>query len=136
RAITTLISLTLPHKKSSVRFLGGIVWRTMTWAYFQPPLPADPDGESEVDDEETPSSPSKTSVHTRDQYWKILGAVMTMGIGVSTVAALVGGETGEEETRRLFHVLELMMRKNIDSFKDAMQVITQLLSLSSVNPVF
>ncbi|KAI3616070.1 hypothetical protein WG66_014008 [Moniliophthora roreri] len=133
RTITTLVSLTLRHKRSSVRFLGGIVWRTMTWAYFQPPLPPDPDSESEVDDEEeSPSSPLKTSIHTQDQHWKILGAVMTMGIGVSTVAALVGGETGDEEMRRLFHVLELMMRKNIDSFKDAMQVITQLVSLSSV----
>ncbi|KAK7056957.1 hypothetical protein VNI00_002675 [Paramarasmius palmivorus] len=129
RTIIALVSLTLRHKKSSVRFIGGIAWRALTWAYFQPPLPPSPDGESEVEDDDPPSSPVKTA-HTPEQHRKILGAVVGMGVGVSTVAAIVGSETVEGDMRQVFHVLELMMRKGLDSFTDAMQVITQLVSFS------
>ncbi|KAG7088279.1 hypothetical protein E1B28_012292 [Marasmius oreades] len=129
RAITSLLSIPLRHKKSSIRCLACIVWRSLTWAHFQPAY-SDPDGESEVEGEDHKSQ--NQSCHTAANNWKILQAVLTMGTGTSILAACVGSgpETDDEGLRRVIQLLELMIRKNPDTLKDAMQVIIQLLSLS------
>ncbi|KAF9267296.1 hypothetical protein L218DRAFT_894410 [Marasmius fiardii PR-910] len=133
RAITSLLSIPLRHKKSSIRCLACIVWRSLAWAHFQQPYP-DSDGESEVDNEDDRNLalPQKTTCNPSVNSWKILQAVLAMGTGTSILAACVGSgpETDEEDLRRVIQLLEVMMRKSPDTMTDAMQVIIQLLSSS------
>lgn len=52
RVVMALFSLGMRHPKSSVRGLGCLAWRAMTWAYFRPPhvkltITTDTDDEAE-----------------------------------------------------------------------------------------
>ncbi|KAL0581176.1 hypothetical protein V5O48_000866 [Marasmius crinis-equi] len=127
RSISSLMSLTLRHKKSSVRCLTCIVWRTMTWAYFQPAFPGEQDLEGDEDNRSSPETDRAVATN-----WRILQVVLSMGAGTSLVAACIdaNSEADGDGLRRVIQTLEVMMRKSNDTLKDAMQVITQLLCLS------
>ncbi|KAF5330272.1 hypothetical protein D9758_014454 [Tetrapyrgos nigripes] len=133
RIIHTLLALPMRHKKSSVRALACVVWRCVTWAYYQPQLPSDPEGESETEDspQSSPSGSPKQGDSLRAALWKVVQSVVGMGSGVSTVAACVGSETGDDGLRRTFVVLGNMLSKNSE-FKDAMLIISQLVSLETL----
>ncbi|THV03879.1 hypothetical protein K435DRAFT_747426 [Dendrothele bispora CBS 962.96] len=128
RIITSLLALTMRHKKSSVRALACAVWRCVTWTYYQPLLPEDPDAEAEPED---PLSPTKTKGESRTALWRLIGSVVSMGSGVSTVAACVGSETGEDGLKHALQVLNQMIDKNTE-FKDAMRTIAQLVSFETL----
>ncbi|KAJ8080423.1 hypothetical protein PM082_017256 [Marasmius tenuissimus] len=129
RILSSLVSIPLRHKKSSVRCLACVVWRSLTWAYYQPPLPSDMNGESEVEED------SESAVCDRrlsDVHFKTLQSVLHLGAGTSLVAACVGScsEADERTLRRITQLLEAMIRKSTDTMKDAVQIITQLVCLS------
>jgi len=129
RIVTSLLALTMRHKKSSVRALACAVWRCVTWAYYQPSLPEDQDVETEL--EETSPTSEKKGETPRTALWKLIGSVVSMGSGVSTVAACIGSETGNDGLQRALQVLNQMIDKNTE-FKDAMRTISQLVSFETL----
>uniref|UniRef100_A0A8H7XPF0 Telomere-associated protein Rif1 N-terminal domain-containing protein n=1 Tax=Psilocybe cubensis TaxID=181762 RepID=A0A8H7XPF0_PSICU len=95
RIVSALLSLALRHKKSSVRALVCIAWRTVTWSYFQPPLIADTEeGEEEVikEDEEIAAEREMLD-HVKKVHCKVMMTVVDMQAGISTIAALLGEDT-------------------------------------------
>lgn len=132
RIVSTLLSLGMRHKKSSVRALCCVTWRPVAWAYFQPPLPVDPDeGEDEVDKEATDKITTK---QVRSVYLKVMKSVVEMQAGVSTIAGLLADKNGGTDEEALHHALEIlqtMTTKPGPSCKDAEETLRHMTSLPS-----
>ncbi|PPQ76516.1 hypothetical protein CVT26_013350 [Gymnopilus dilepis] len=133
RIVTTLISVGLRHKKSSVRSLCCATWRPIIWAYFQPPLPADPDeGEEEVDKEA--SKDKMTPAQVRGAYLKVVKSLLDRQAGISTVAAFLAKENGgmeEDALRQALEILEAMSRKDGEGCGDVEDALRHMTSLPS-----
>ncbi len=81
RIISALFQLPMRHKKNSVRGLLCVVWRVITWVYFQPRLP--------LSDELTSSTgATHRPVSTRENWWKFVKTIVSMHAGISTLTAL------------------------------------------------
>ncbi|CDO77824.1 hypothetical protein BN946_scf184689.g2 [Trametes cinnabarina] len=135
RTIMALFSLGMRHKKSSVRALGCLAWRTMIWAYFRPPhvrltIITDTDDESEE------SATEADLIEERTKYdevmrakFKYLLSVVDMGAGVNVVGAILGQELSDDmHVRGALRVLRVMSKRGGQTCKDAMDVARQLLS--------
>ncbi|THH29108.1 hypothetical protein EUX98_g5072 [Antrodiella citrinella] len=129
-----LFNVGLHHPKSSVRGLVTAVWRTMTWAYFTPPLMKLPSSDDEVEEEEDAEEDVDTQeAETRyGKLWKVLSGVTEMGNGVSSVGALLSTET-EDNLRRAVYVMKRMGRNGGAACKDAMDLVCQLVSQGAEN---
>lgn len=145
KCIVALSSLATRHPKSSVRSLACLIWRCMTWAYFQP-LPArlpveqdlSEDSQEAVQDSEDECSQDYTEEelrHCRQRMvagWKILSSVVEMGAGVSTIAALLGpslaGAESEKALRRALALLDDMSKRGGFSCREALLTVAQLVS--------
>lgn len=131
RMFTAHCSLAMRHKKSSIRALGCLTWRCITWTYFQPPLlTSDPDDE---EDEETPVStpvPDSPSENRRASWWKLVSGVIDMGAGISTIIGLLAESRAtscSEGLVPLVKILLSMVKKGGPSCVDALQIVKKLI---------
>ncbi|KAJ6621847.1 hypothetical protein B0H10DRAFT_2214900 [Mycena sp. CBHHK59/15] len=101
-------------KKQWVRNLAWAVWRSATWAYFQPLLPGNGEEESEVDEEATASQ----------------GRVIAESRERSTVAALLeeSDTSSEECLSRVAEVLKLMTSKGGVNARVAIETLERMVS--------
>ncbi|CCM01174.1 uncharacterized protein FIBRA_03222 [Fibroporia radiculosa] len=139
RSISALFSLGMRHQKSSVRALGCLSWRCMTWAYFHPPLEVptavseDDMVEDEEDIEAEEAEAAKQAYMKRmNTVWKVVQSVVDMGAGVTTIGALLSQEpTDELSLRRALGVLRGMSKKGGHTCKDALDAAVRLVGLES-----
>ncbi|KAF5382309.1 hypothetical protein D9757_008473 [Collybiopsis confluens] len=115
RAISSLLILTLRHKKVSVRKLACVVWRMVVWSWHQYILPSPADGDG------GPKRPAASQ-----SQWGLIETVLTWGVGVGTCYAIVGSELGSVELVRLDRIFTLMVNKNEEARNDVLQCIIQL----------
>lgn len=126
RAVTPLWGQALKNAKSSVRAVGCVAWRTLSWAYCQPAFP-----EAEQDD------------GTKEKLWNVVKSVLDISAGFASVAFLLpadedeetdmveGGEE-EERLRKAMELLGLMIAKGGQACGDAMEILLHL--FASTNP--
>jgi hypothetical protein len=127
RILSALLSLSMRHKKSSVRALACLVWRCVSWVYFQPPFPPAADSDSEELDQAIVNQ-------GRDTYWKVVRSVVDLGAGVATIAGLLGDgddSTDEDDLRRTMALLNIMVTKGGQACSDAMEIVRHFLSAST-----
>ncbi|KAJ7195459.1 hypothetical protein GGX14DRAFT_474774 [Mycena pura] len=132
RVFVALLSCAVNHLKSSVRALASAVWRCATWAYCQPLLPSPGDGESEVDEEVDSNAKLNKIEEGREIFWKkIVVTVVDMGVGTSTVAALLeeAESSTEENLDRVMTVLKAMIGKGGANVQTAIDILSRLVSL-------
>lgn len=134
RTIAALFSLGMRHAKSSVRGLGCLAWRSMTWAFFRPPhirLTVDTEtdgGEDSATEDDVVAERKQHDDHLRANF-KLLPSVVDMGAGVSTVGALLGQDVMDDlQVFGAMRVLRTMSRKGGQTCKDAMDLTRHLLS--------
>lgn len=115
--ITALLSLTMRHKKSSIRGLGCLVWRCFTWVWFQRPFADEDDGEG----------CEEKSQQTRETYWRVVKSCVDVGAGVATIAALLHDDTNMEDEdatfRRVLEVMKCMIKKGGQTCGEAMDIL-------------
>ncbi|KAJ3715515.1 hypothetical protein C8R42DRAFT_645895 [Lentinula raphanica] len=127
RTITNLLTLTMRHKKTIVRRLACVVWRSIAWSWHQLPLPSLDDGEGDVFSKAERQEASQ-------KQWALIELVLNMGVGVGTCYAIVGEELGSAERIRLERILTLMVNRSDDSRNCALRCIKQLVSLDQQEP--
>lgn len=133
--IVALFSLAMHHPKSSVRALGSLAWRCMTWAYFQPPMFQLEDPETDEDEDEEADQLQKERYYQRIiSVSKVLVSVVDMGAGVATVGALLAASSSiavldEFRLRRALKLLGMMSRKGGQACMDALDTACQLVSV-------
>ncbi|KAH9851822.1 hypothetical protein C2E23DRAFT_886346 [Lenzites betulinus] len=140
RTITALFSLGLRHPKSSVRGLGCLAWRAMTWAYFRAPhvkmtitADSDDEGDESATEEDLANEHKKHNEALRASF-KYLLAVVDMGAGVGSVGALLGQDMADDaHIRGAMRVLRSMSKKGGHNCKDAMDIALHLLG-GAVSP--
>ena len=126
KIIQCLLSMGLRHKKSSVRALGCLLIRPLAWVYFQPPLPADSDEESEVDDEVRVQRKEARRIHL-----KMMQTAVECKAGVSTIGAFLGEElSGDNPLRRSIEILQHMATRPGKTREDAMDALQCMTSFS------
>ncbi|KAJ7643993.1 hypothetical protein FB45DRAFT_896622 [Roridomyces roridus] len=131
RVFIALLSQAMTHKKSSVRSLGCAVWRSAAWAYCQPLLPDNDEGESEVEEEDEVERKQKQIQQGREIFWqKIVVTIVDMGVGLSTVAALLqeAEPTIEDCITRVSTVLKNMSGKGGANLICAIEALEMMLS--------
>lgn len=147
RCVNALLKMTMKHRKSTVRGLGCMVWRAITWVYFQPALPFDEEetteDEAEADDDadeddrrEFADRRERDTEHAREKYWDTVQSIVEMGTGVCTVAALMGDESetrdDEEAIQRTVTILRSLVRKGSEHVAQAVDALQQLLGQHAI----
>lgn len=126
KTINALLTLTMKHKKTSVKALGCILWRCITWVWFRPPFEGDDAVPEDVDGEEN---------KPKEKYWRLVKSVVDVGAGVSTIAALLRDDLALEDDdtilRRVMEVMNGMIKKGGHSGGEVMDVLKIFLSLDS-----
>lgn len=121
RAISTLLALPMRHKKSSVRGLGCLVWRCISWVWLQPPFKGD-----SADDETLAQEKLSAS---RDTFWRIVKSVVDVGAGVSTIVALLNDNSSPSASdidgnlRRVMQVMRGLIQKGGQNCEEAMDIL-------------
>lgn len=138
RTITALFLLGMRHSKSSVRGLGCLAWRSMTWAFFRSPhvsltIDADTDGEDDSATEDDVAAERKDHEDALRASLKLLPTIVELGAGVATIGALLGVEVVESQVFGALRVLRTMSRKGGQTCKDAMDMARHLLSAAAVS---
>ena len=126
RIVSSLLSLGMRHPKSSVRALCCIAWRSITWVYFQPPLPVESDAESEVDDDVR-----EKRRYARQAHLRVMSSVVECQAGVATIAALLAESEDEDEEEALRHsikILQTMAAKSGNTCIDSLETIRHVVS--------
>ena len=119
KIISGLLAMGLKHKKSSVRALGCLLIRPLAWVYFQPPLPADSDEESEVDDEVRIQRTEARRIH-----FKILRSAVECTAGISVIGAFLGEQlSGDNPLMRSIEILQHMAARPGKTCEDAVDVM-------------
>lgn len=122
RSFSTLLSLSMRHKKSSVRALGCLVWRCVAWAYFL----------SGSEDTRETSLAHDMLEDKRESIWKILMNVVDVQNGVAFIAAILGEETIDtsDALSRIMCVLSNMLTKQMNVV-DVIAIMKRILSLET-----
>ncbi|KAF8630008.1 hypothetical protein AX15_003157 [Amanita polypyramis BW_CC] len=153
RTVSSLLSLGLRHPKSSVRALTCIVWRPLVWAWFQPSFTLDIiwedilenlQGEASLTEDERrlerKVARERDIEMGKDSFWKLLTSVVECQTGIVTIAALLGADSSNDDyeggkqahmddnIRRVFSLLKLMIAKGGATCQDAAEVIKQLVN--------
>jgi hypothetical protein len=146
-----LLALSVRHRKSSVRALACAVWRSLAWAYFQPPLPRKHERKEDVGDEdETRGEEEEDQVYEdddegrstklavawtpaeearRDEFWKVVATMVDMGAGVGSVGAMLAHKTDDARSvSRGIAILETMVQRGGNMCHDAVQTLCRLVS--------
>jgi hypothetical protein len=99
RTVMSLLTLSMKHRKSSVRAMCCAVWRVLSWVYFTPAFAfeepevedgADEDMESDAETDAARDAYEAHVLTSRDTFWDTLQTVYEMGAGAALVAALLG----------------------------------------------
>jgi hypothetical protein len=127
RIVSSLLSLGMRHPKSSVRALCCIAWRSITWVYFQPPLPVESDAESEVDDDVR-----EKRLYARQAHLRVMSSVVECQAGVATIAALLAESDDEDDDdealRHSIKILQTMAAKSGNTCIDSLETIRHVVS--------
>lgn len=125
RIISALLQLAVRNKKSSVRGLACVTWRCVAWSYFRPsPSSADEGNVQDMNDKDVEL--------LRENYWKLLKSITDMGAGVSTVAALLGDDSGDEDRlRKTLTLVKAMIKKGGQTCGDGMEIARILVSFEN-----
>lgn len=127
RIISALLQLAVRNKKSSVRGLACVTWRCVAWSYFRPPPSTDSNDEDDVQDVN-----NKDVELLRENYWKLLKSITDMGAGVSTVAALLGDDSEDEDRlRKTLTLVKAMIKKGGQTCGDGMEIARILVSFEN-----
>ncbi|KAJ7600816.1 hypothetical protein C8J56DRAFT_813750 [Mycena floridula] len=119
KVIVSLMQLGLRHRKSTVRALGCMMWRSSIWAFVQP------EAHAEHQDPEM----NKRSIAGRQTWWTTIKHVLDFGVAPAIVAGLVGNEPIDSyRLACLIDVLKDMTARNKLTFTDAMLSIKQLVN--------
>ncbi|KAF8442906.1 hypothetical protein L210DRAFT_3611408 [Boletus edulis BED1] len=125
RIVSALLTLAMRNKKSSVRALASLLWRCLAWAYLRPPLEFYPEGgehHEEVGEEQDTRAAQESS-------WKLVKSVVDMGTGVSTVAALLGDDSDDEDRlRKALQLVRVMLGKGGQTTLDAIDIAKGLVN--------
>lgn len=125
RIVSALLSLAMRNKKSSVRALASLLWRCIAWAYLQPSLELYSEGSDSQEDVDG----EQDTVLARESFWKVVKSVVDMGTGVSTVAALLGDDSDDEERlRKALGLVKTMLNKGGQTTLDAIDITKILVS--------
>ncbi|KIN99598.1 hypothetical protein M404DRAFT_1004540 [Pisolithus tinctorius Marx 270] len=120
RIVSALLTLAIRNKKSSVRALGCLLWRCITWAYMRPPLRSELN--AELDNEGVGMQDEDIQL-ARENFWKLIRSVVDMGVGVSTVAALITDELDDEDRlRKAIELVKGMIQKGSQACEDGMEI--------------
>ncbi|KAF7314461.1 hypothetical protein MKEN_00918900 [Mycena kentingensis (nom. inval.)] len=135
RVFGALLSCATNHKKSSVRTLGAAVWRCVVWAWSQPLLPSDGEDEYEVD-EDVSAVNTSTIEASRKTFWtQVVSSVYDMGVGVSTVAALLEENDHDLEENVGFATAVLKsMSTRTATLTTAIDVLARMVSCEEPEP--
>lgn len=122
RSLSTLLSLSMRHKKSSVRALGCMVWRCVAWVYFLP----------STDNARENSLAHDMLKDKRDSIWRALMNVVDVQTGTAIIAAVLGDENADsdEAIARTVTVLENMVMKQTN-IVDVIETMKRLVSLET-----
>ena len=127
RIVSALLTLAIRNKKSSVRAIGCLLWRCITWAYVRPPLQPS----SEQDESEASVQDQDTQL-ARENFWKLVRSVIEMGVGVSTVAALISDEYDDEGClKKALELVKNMIHKGGQACEDGMEIARILVSFEN-----
>lgn len=127
RVVSALLTLAIRNKKSSVRAVGCLLWRCITWAYVRPPLKS-----SSEQDEPESSVHDEDAQLARENFWKLVRSVVEMGVGVSTVAALISDEYEDEDRlRKALELVKSMIHKGGQACEDGMEMARILVSFEN-----
>ncbi|KAG2155943.1 uncharacterized protein EDB93DRAFT_1128917 [Suillus bovinus] len=127
RIISALLQLAVRNKKSSVRGLACVTWRCVAWSYFRPPP------SSASNDKDDVQEVNEDVELLRENYWKLLKSITDMGAGVSTVAALLGDDSGDEDRlRKTLTLVKAMIKKGGQTCGDGMEIARILVSFENV----
>ncbi|KAL4069879.1 hypothetical protein V8B97DRAFT_1887107 [Scleroderma yunnanense] len=127
RIVSALLTLAIRNKKSSVRAIGCLLWRCITWAYVQPP--------SKHNSEEGGPDASMKEQDTqlaRENFWKLVRSVVEMGVGVSTVTALISDEYDDEDClKKALELVKNMIHKGGQACEDGMEIARIMVSFEN-----
>ncbi|KAG2342195.1 hypothetical protein BDR05DRAFT_964509 [Suillus weaverae] len=127
RIISALLQLAVRSKKSSVRGLACVTWRCVAWSYFRPPPSTVSNDEYDVQDVN-----NQDVELLRENYWKLLKSITDMGAGVSTVAALLGDDSEDEDRlRKTLTLVKAMIKKGGQTCGDGMEIARILVSFEN-----
>lgn len=124
RSLSSMLSLSMRHKKSSVRALGCMVWRCVAWVYFLPSSDSTRENSLALD----------MLKDKRDSIWRALMNVVDVQTGMAVIAAVLGDESidSDDSLLRMMNVLENMMAKQTN-ISDAIDTMKRLVSLETGN---
>lgn len=129
RVISALLTLSMRHKKPAVKGVALLVWRVATWAYFQPPLLANPDEESGNDE-----AREQEAANVREEYWKVVTSMVEMGVGTGTITALLNTDLHDEDyLKRVISILIFMAAKGGEVCSHAMQIVKHFVSFETAD---
>ncbi|KAF9453095.1 hypothetical protein P691DRAFT_801947 [Macrolepiota fuliginosa MF-IS2] len=124
RSLSTSLSLSMRHKKSSVRALGCMVWRCIAWVYFLPTNNTIRENSLALD----------MLKDKRDSIWRALMQVVDVQTGMAVIAAVLGDESIDQDDSllRTMNVLENMLAKQTNVC-DVIETMKRLVSLETTN---
>ncbi|TFY80913.1 hypothetical protein EWM64_g3098 [Hericium alpestre] len=130
--LSSLLSLAMRHKKSSVRGLACLLWRCISWTYFRPPLrspQSEGDGEPDMGvEEDAMLTPEEEEL--REEYWKVVKSAVDMGAGVGTVGAVLANRVDDEgDIKKVMGVVKTMAQKGTYVSEEAMSILARFVSL-------
>ncbi|KAJ3545565.1 hypothetical protein NM688_g5611 [Phlebia brevispora] len=136
KCMKALFTLVGRHPKSSVRGLGCIVWRSMTWAYFRPrPVKLGATDDKDEDSVMWTEQDEKAYADRMKETWNVVESYVEVGAGVATIGATLAMpqasfEDSEEAVRRVLGTLKLMGRKGGIATSDASETLCRLVNRS------
>ncbi|KAG6334257.1 hypothetical protein ID866_4832 [Astraeus odoratus] len=129
RVVSALLTLAIRNKKSSVRALGCLLWRCIIWSYMRPPLKVVHDsGEDSI----ATALQEQDVQLARENFWKLVRSVVDMGVGVSSVAALISDEYDDEDRlRKALELVKSMIQKGGQACEDGVEITRIFVSFES-----
>ncbi|EKM51867.1 uncharacterized protein PHACADRAFT_187259 [Phanerochaete carnosa HHB-10118-sp] len=137
KILTPLLSFAMRHQKSSVRALVCLIWRVMTWAYFQPVCPKLSEVDEDLDEPQEQYVLDYTDAERKhhmvrlEESWTVVSTVVDMGAGVSTLCALLGTPATtvshtEWAIKKSLAIIEDMIAKGGQTCKEAVDALATL----------
>lgn len=137
KILTPLLSFAMRHPKSSVRALVCLMWRVMSWAYFQPVCPKLVEADEELEEQPNQDVLEYTAEERKhhrtrlEKGWEVVHSVIDMGAGVSTLCALLGTPAStatqtEWAIKKSLEIIEEMIAKGGATCKEALDALAAL----------
>ena len=147
KVVSSLLVLSMRHKKNTVRALVCLVWRSVAWVYFLPRLlefSVDVDGKGRLqmisqtsvkEAEEDIQVKVKQWEAGRENLWTLVKTVVDMGAGVATIAGLLREDIMRDDVlRRVLSLIKVMIDKGGPTCGDAMEMAKRFVSFDIPQP--